>query len=248
MSLIGLGAFLCMLGGSAINAAAQEVQGYNCTMTLDNGVIVRRNRKSQPVINGEVCKRIDMCDEWGHNHIKYVGTRSGVVYYDSWNKKLMEINEKNEKARQEAIKEGLYWYKRYDYRWRCEFATELKSGKSIAILENRDKDLGYCRVYYIDENYCNLASIGKSPDFNYRLVSSNMSRRFYYYTNDWGRIISKEEYDAIRYNNRTDDFSFCCGFTSMTFDCTIWHDYRKALWTDKDPVYCKAAGIEYKGE
>lgn len=232
--LTGALLFLGLLGVSAVRQAGISISEYNNVNVVDDEVI-RRNRKSQPIVHGEVCREKSITDQYGNSHTQYIGVRSGCVHLDTWWKELRDIESKNAQRKAKAIAEGKKTYQKYDYRWRKDLDTEIETDKSIACLEH-NTDLDLYRVYYIDENY---HCLGEPVSGDYSSMVYPMSRMFPDETGDYGRIISKETYDGLIESH---------GFRyTYTYD-TYRNDHRDELWTEKDPVYYGYIGLECEKE
>ena len=100
----------------AIGRTVDNEQMKKLTMHTDeNGNQVCYGRRGQEYINGEkTCMRFQE-DKNGHNHALTIGSSSGKVYADSYDKMMNRMERYSEEDKARKIKDGKASYRRYDY-------------------------------------------------------------------------------------------------------------------------------------
>lgn len=189
---MGLGTLILALvaGGSAIQCGIENKQLMSHpTGYLDDGTPVYYDRKARPHINGE---RV----EYKYNPVtgsrQSVGTVSGKVYYDSKEQLKAQQRQRNENAKQKAIKEGKLVYTKYDPVYDRDFGCEIATGKYIAYVEF-DQDCRCWKYYFDPSTYDRIA--------RYRALDKQNAEKT-------PVRISHEEYQAISSNCNYKSYSY----------------------------------------
>lgn len=166
----------------AIGRTVDNEQMKKLTMHTDeNGNQVCYGRRGQEYINGEkTCMRFQE-DKNGHNHALTIGSSSGKVYADSYDKMMNRMERYSEEDKARKIKDGKASYRRYDPRFSKEVVTEIETGKVIT-----------CLFKGRDEN--------KNPEYRKWYFRPECQGRYDYdktVEGDWGIVISEEEYNKL---------------------------------------------------
>lgn len=87
----------------------------------------------------------------GELRIQMVGKRSGIVYEDSYARKMQKINERDAEELKSAKKYGELAYLKYHEMYKNRYTTEISTGKIIAAIYGNDFS-GTYRKFYLKGN------------------------------------------------------------------------------------------------
>lgn len=87
----------------------------------------------------------------GELRIQMVGKRSGIVYEDSYARKMQKINERDAEELKSAKKYGKLAYLKYHEMYKNRYTTEISTGKIIAVIYENDFSSTY-RKFYLKGN------------------------------------------------------------------------------------------------
>lgn len=183
MAGIGFLFYGLLRAACAIGRTVDNEQMKKLTMhTDDNGNQVCYGRRGQEYINGEkTCMRFQE-DKNGHNHALTIGSSSGKVYKDSYDRVMDRMERYSEKNKELYLKMGKAAYPRYDPRFGKEVTTEMETERVIT-----------CLYEGVDEN--------KNPEYRKWYFRPECQGKYDYdqtVEGDWGIVISKEEYDKLQ--------------------------------------------------
>lgn len=151
--MAGLGALLfgVLLGGSAINAAIDDVKLMSKPFRyLKDGTPVYMDGKRRKYINNELCKE-DSYWRDGHIYYRTIGTQTKKVYEDTYELLLDRFRADDEMRKEMAIKNGKLSYLKYDPIRKKQITCEISTDKFIARLEGKE-DGTYWKYYLSPDN------------------------------------------------------------------------------------------------
>jgi hypothetical protein len=182
-NMLGSLLFLGALGISGIHCGVENYQIKKESAKFDkNGNITYFDRKGQDYINHEKIYRSTQYDKNNQEHHQTIGVNSGIVYHDDYDDRSKWKRDMSNDNRRNAIEYGYPVYENYDPRFNKFVTTEIATGKVIACIF-RDQYSKECRKFYVHDDMIN----------RYGKCAYNMSS-----PNDFGVIITEEEYNKIK--------------------------------------------------
>ncbi len=170
-----LGALL--FGGSAISAGIENAKMMSKPYRyLDDGTPVYLDRLCNEHINGE---KVVSKYNYQLKREQQVGERSGKVYFDAEELNLQRERKQDEEELKRSKRFGYLAYYKYHPEYEKRLATEISTGKIIAVLM---KDAGEYRKFYYND---------RCPSFSQSAPG------------DFGVIISKDEFYHLSIIDRT---------------------------------------------
>lgn len=168
---------------STIKRTSENEKSKRDTASLTpEGNVMSIGRTGQVYVNNEETYRWSETDKYGNVHNLIIGTKSGRVYSDSYDRMLQRENEIAEKNKQDAIKIGRLTYIRFCPQLGIRAETEIKTGKVITCFgefyNERTEKTTY-RKWYLQPSQ-------KGKYERDRTVKG-----------DFGVEITKEEYDKL---------------------------------------------------
>ena len=145
-----------------------------------NGNITCYGNDGRYYVNGEKTYTVVQSDKYNHQHRLTVGENSGVVYEDSFDKKMYWMRKDDDERKEMAIEMGKAAYEKYDPRFDMRLTVEMSTGKIIACLFKRklkDGKMEYRKFYWDGTlGFTNWDHTAKG---------------------DFGIVISEEEYNSL---------------------------------------------------